>query len=74
MGCRPRRGNGCGPGRTNGYRYRGGWGQWAGQPAEQNNPSFYPYDKASLTAQKAELEDQLKWVNSQLEDSKDDLD
>ncbi len=37
-------------------------------------PTVYSYDKASLLKQKSELENQLKWLNEQLANDKDQQD
>lgn len=42
----------------------------AAQPT--TNTEFYSYDTKTLEAQKAELEEQLQWINDQLTNLKED--
>ncbi len=74
FGCQPRRGNGRGPGRAFGYRFRGGWEVREELPPQGNDSGFYPYDQAGLKTRKEELEEQLNWIRGQLETKKDNLD
>ncbi len=63
-------GNRCGRGA--GIRNRGGMVGNRRNLAFQENPELYTYSRDNLLAQKAELEDQLKWLNGQLENQKED--
>jgi hypothetical protein len=64
---------GCfGGGRGFGLRRRGNWNNEPFILKQTAGNGIYAYTKAELEAQKNELEQQLKWLNEQLSDNKED--
>jgi hypothetical protein len=64
-------GGGFGRGRGMGFRQRRCWWDFAGFIRPRANQDIYPYTKNDLQAQKDELEKQIKWLNEQIENYKE---
>ena len=55
-----------------GLRRRGNWSNEPIIPNQTEGNDIYAYNRTELEAQKNELEKQLKWLNEQLNDNKED--
>jgi hypothetical protein len=63
-------GMGHGRGRGMGYRARRFW-NWFRPNSTAANQDIYPYTKEDLQAQKEDLEQQIKWLNEQIDNYKE---
>lgn len=61
---------GRGGGNGGGRRWRCCW-DYSPRSLEAAEQGIYPYNKASLEAQKTDLEERLKWIDSQLKQEQD---